>query len=129
VNGNTGANNLSASSTVYTSLIATGSTPNTTSTNGNATVNCAATLGSVTVTLTTAPNSGGSTQSYTFTLMVNGVAGNSCTISEASTSCSITGVALAVGNTVNVRIVPSGTPTVTPVSSFSATYSAFTAIQ
>jgi hypothetical protein len=64
-------------------------------------------------------NSGGGTQSYTYTLMRNGtaVAGISCQISENSTSCSSAGsIAVAAGDVVSLRAAPSGNPTARSVT-------------
>ena len=118
--------NLSASATEYTSLIAQGGNPTTTTSNGNATVNCSATLGALTVILSADPQNGGGTQTYAFTVMVNGVAtANTCTVSQGATTCtSPASVALSAGSTVNIRIVPGATPTVVQVNSFFASYGA-----
>jgi len=112
LNGGTNSANLSVSSTNYASLVAQ-TNPNTTTTNGNATVICGGTLLNLSVTLSGTPNNGGGTQTYAFTVMVNGVASAlTCTVSENNTTCSFnTNVTLVAGNTVNVQSVPSGTPT------------------
>ena len=88
--------------------------PTNATTNGNATVQAggAATLSRFTVTLSGNPSSG---DSYAFTVMVNGSAtAISCTITEtAPFSCTDSDtVALTVGQTVNVRIVPASSPDV-----------------
>jgi hypothetical protein len=111
--GGSAGNGLDATSTEYSSLVAP-LNPTTATTNGNATVQAggAATLSRFTVTLSGNPSSG---DSYAFTVMVNGsTTAISCTITEtAPFSCSDSDtVALTVGQTVNVRIVPASNPDV-----------------
>jgi hypothetical protein len=125
IDGDTGANTLNASTTEYTSLIATGSDPNSTTTNGNATVHCAGVLSDFSVT--TNIDAGGSGDTYTMTVMVNGAASSiGCTITSSSTFCSDGSTeALSVGDVINVRIVPGSSPSSTPVVlSFAALYTA-----
>lgn len=112
--GGTNSENLSGGSDNYASLVAQ-LNPNITTTNGNATVQSGgeATLSHFSVTISGNPNSGGGVQSYTFTVMVDGLASAlTCTISEPATTCSDTthSVALTAGQTVNVRSVPGGSP-------------------
>jgi hypothetical protein len=71
---------------------------------------------------------GAAPRSYTFNIRINGVdAGNpTCTISGASTSCTdaLTSVAVAAGDLVSIRVVPSATnPTARPMR-WSARFSA-----
>jgi hypothetical protein len=129
INGNTTGNSLSTFSTEYTSLVASASNPNTTTTNGNATVSRSGTLGALTVTLSGTPDNGTGTDSYAFIVMVTPAGGsqaatsNTCTIAETSTTCtSASSVALNAGDRVNVRIVPSNSPASLSVSSFSASF-------
>lgn len=66
-----------------------------------------------------APDNGGGTQSYAVTLMENGSAQSlTCTISEASTTCSDTSntYTTTAGDTLSFRVVPSGTPIVVVLS-------------
>jgi hypothetical protein len=122
INGNTGGNNMHQTNTEYTSLIATGSDPNTTTTNGNATADCSGAVGPITVTINGDPGSG---NSYTFTVMVNGVAtSNQCAISGSGvTSCTSTvSASVTAGQTVNVRITPASNPTARAVSMFFGIY-------
>lgn len=67
------------------------------------------------VKLRTAPENGAGTQSYTFTMDINTIAsGQTCAISEAGTTCSITtsSDAVAVGDRLSISVVPATTPVV-----------------
>jgi hypothetical protein len=113
LSGGSNGTNLSATDTLYSSLVAP-LTPTTTTTNGNATVRCAGTLSTFSANLSGNPNNGTGTQSYTFTVMVNGIASTlGCTSSEpAILPCANFGsISLVPGATVNVRVVPANIPT------------------
>jgi hypothetical protein len=84
-------------------------TPSTTTTNGQATVNAAATLSTLSVTFS---GSAGVGHSWTVTVMVNGVASSlTCNTGTGATCTDSThSVALAVGDKVNVQFVSSAAP-------------------
>jgi hypothetical protein len=131
-NGGTNGGSLSSSSARYASLVAQTS-PSSTSTNGNATVqsNGSGTLSGFAVSLSGAPQNGGGTQSYTVVVMVDGSPSSiTCTISESATSCTDTthSVVLVPGQTVNVRVTPAGSPN-TASATWSATYANGSPIQ
>jgi hypothetical protein len=89
------------------------------------------TLTNFSVTLSADPSNGNGTQTYGFTVMVNGIASAlTCTVTQGSTTCndSVHSVALTPGQTVNVRSVPGSTPT-TSVATWTATYSNGSPIQ
>lgn len=67
------------------------------------------------VKVSTAPDNGAGTQSYTFSLMLNGSATTqSCSISESSTSCSITTPFSFVANQmISLRSIPTNAPATT----------------
>jgi hypothetical protein len=124
--GNTVGFNNSASATEYTSLIATGFDQNTTTTNGQATVGRSGTLSAIAVTLSGTPGAG---KSYAFTVMVTPAGGaqaasaNTCTISDATTTCtSSSSITVNAGDKINLRIVPTGTPSARAVNSLAATF-------
>lgn len=76
------------------------------------------TLRNLKVIVSTAPDNGAGTQSWTIHFRVEGAASSpdfSCVISEASTTCSdgSTTVALTAGQRIDWSIVPSGTPAAT----------------
>ena len=128
INGNTTGNTLSTSSTEYGSMIANGGNPNTTH-QRQCHVGRSGTLGAMTVTLSGGPDNGAGTDSYTFTVMITPAGGsqaastNACTISELNTTCtSANSVALNAGDRINIRIVPSNSPTALTVSSFSVSF-------
>ena len=84
------------------------------------------TLSAIAVTLNNTPGVG---KSYAFTVMVTPAGGaqaasaNTCTISDAATSCtSASSITLNAGDKINVRIVPTGTPSTRVVNPFSATF-------
>jgi hypothetical protein len=124
--GNTVGFNTSASATEYTSLIATGFDQNTTTTNGQATVNRSGTLGAITITLSGTPGAG---KSYAFTVMVTPAGGaqaasaNTCTIADGNTTCtSSSSITLSAGDKINLRIVPTGTPSARAINPIAASF-------
>ncbi len=73
------------------------------------------TISNFTVNLAVAPNNGGGTQSFTFTVMNGGSAtAVGCTISETATDCSDSSntASFSSGDLISIREVPAGTPTI-----------------
>ena len=76
------------------------------------------------VTFNTAPQNSFTTRSYAVTVMVNGVASAlGCTVTgNGTTTCtSNASVPVTAGQTINVRVVPTGTP-IAGNADWSATY-------
>jgi collagen type VII alpha len=126
LSGGTNGANVGTVVSNYSSLLSLAN-PSTSATNGISAVICGGTLSNFAVSLSGAPDNGSSgTQSYTFTVNVNGVnTALACTISELATSCSNPGsIALASSQTVNVQITPSTTNILALPKAVSATWSA-----
>lgn len=108
------SSNLSASATRYVGFIATPVATN--DTQIRSVVSLTGAMEGLYVYLAAAPDNGGGTQSYTFTLQKNGAdTAITCSISETSTTCLdiINSVSMVAGDTFSVKVVPSGTPTAT----------------
>jgi hypothetical protein len=110
--GNTRDNNWSTSSTEFSSLHGT-QNPSTTQADHEIVIPIACTITAIYVTLDGTPNNGGGTQSYVFDIVKNGGGdSDNLTISEGSSSGSLTGISFAVsaGDRLAFRCDPDNSP-------------------
>ena len=79
----------------------------------------AGSIGGLQVRTYPAPNTGGNTRSYTFTVFVNGSAtASNCTITNTAQSCAdlVNNVAVSVGDRITLQSAPTNGPTAVSVT-------------
>ncbi len=130
--GSTSGNVRTSSPSSYTSLVAAEFSPNTSTSNGVATVKCTGTLSDFGVALDGNPGPNNN-RSYEFTVVLNGsLTQLGCSIAGTQTSCTdtagTTSINLVPGDKINVRVHPYGTPTGRKAISITSSFDTLAAI-